>query len=223
MRPAAVGQRAHRPEHDVIGGKGVGREVQHQRGQRPGQRRHRNPAQDQGQASPAPARKRQHQRHARPRAGQRAKRHGHAQRRGAGLDGDHRPQRGRGRYPDDPRLGQRVAQQALQRRARQAQAGADHDAQNGARGPDLAHDQPQRALARDERAQTVGPARTGRPDQQRDDRQCRRQGAQQRKQQGKAGHRASSAASASRPSASATCGTAQVHSASGTARRRAVI
>src|SRR5699024_1676067 len=61
MHHRAVRKRTQHPEHDLIGGKGVGRQVQHQRGCRPGQRRNRDTRQDQHQRATARARQQQDQ------------------------------------------------------------------------------------------------------------------------------------------------------------------
>ena len=62
-------------------------------------------------------------------------------RRQAQMDRQHRAERRAARDADQARLGQRIAQIALQRRARQPERAADQRAQHGARQADLAEDQ----------------------------------------------------------------------------------
>jgi hypothetical protein len=83
-----------------------------------------------------------------------------AEREGGGqarVDRDDRAERGRARDADESGLGQRVAQVALHRRAREAEARAHHDGEKRAGQPDLAHDEGQEPVL----AQSAASARPG--------------------------------------------------------------
>ena len=66
----------------------------------------------------------------------------------AGIDHEHGPEGRRLRRAEHRRVGERIAQQALQPRAREAEDPADHESQQGARQADLPHHDARRALIR---------------------------------------------------------------------------
>ena len=143
LRQAAVGERAHHPEHHLDRGERVLRQVERERDRarwrwletaRPARISVTGPpcapasATTASMATAAPAS---------PPSGSASANAG-AQ---AQMDRQHRAQRRPARDADQARLGQRIAQIALQRRARQPERAAHQRAQNGARQADLPEDE----------------------------------------------------------------------------------
>ena len=221
MGEGPIRQRAHHPEHDFIGGKGVGRQVQHQRGERRGQRRQGDTCEDQHQRAALRPGQKQDQPDADARPGQGRYRQGQYEERGkAGLDGQNRAQGcGRG-HADQPRFGQRIAQIALHGRPRKPEADAHHHRQNGAGQADFAQHHGQRAIPpRQQRPKAFARPRLGRAGDQRQQEQRGHQQGQRQHQQRKPHLAASSAARAwASPSmADRTEGRPQTQSRSSTA------
>jgi hypothetical protein len=166
MGEAPVRQRAHQPEDDLERGEGAGREVEDERGQGARHGGHGDAGEDQGQGAAAPPGEDLQEADADHRASDAAERK--RQREGGrdpGVEGQHRPQGRGGRDSDQPRLGQRIAQEPLQRRAREAQRRAHHDAEDRARQAHLEDDDPARIGPRArERGPNLAHADLRRPD-----------------------------------------------------------
>lgn len=165
MREGAVRQRAHHPVNDLGGGKGLGERLRTSELAAPASAEIATPARISASAPPRGPARSQHQRRGNPRPRQRRQRQP-ARKPPQARSARPAPWRRRGGDADQPRLGQRVAQEALHRRARKPERRADQQAQNGARQPDLLHHLHNRpALARQQRAPRgfrQGQARRGR-------------------------------------------------------------
>ena len=141
MGEAAVGERAQHPEQDLERGVRARREVQRERGQRGGERVDRDAGEHDRQEVAAPAREPVQRREREQRAADGAERQ--QQRRGARdaeVEDEHGAERRAARGAEQPGLGERIAQQALQRGAAQAQRSADEQGEQRARQADLAQD-----------------------------------------------------------------------------------
>ncbi len=182
MGHRTVCKRSHHPEHNFIGRKGVGGQVQHQRRQRPGQRRNSDACKDQRQRRST--RPRQHQPQNNP--NHRPRQCGQRQSKGKTgrqprLNGQHRPQRGRAGHTNQPRIRQRVAQITLHCRPGQTKPTTDHQRQQRARQADFAHHKGKRSrIAPHQCPQTFKQPdirRTGRKgrNKQRPDQNCQNQ------------------------------------------------
>jgi hypothetical protein len=183
--------------------------------------RDRDPGEDQRERAAAEPGQRLYQQGRGEGTGKRHQRQGEREGRGEpGVEREHRAEGGRARDSEQARLGQRVAQVALQRRTGEAEARADQEREQRARQADFAHHERDRlALAGQERAQALARSEAGRAGQQaegeeREDREA------EAGEGGAMGHSAAAGrTTASVRTASATSGVPQVQSRSSTTMR----
>ena len=235
LRQAAVGERAHQPEHDFVGGVRVRRQVERQRGQRAGEAVDRHPGEDQRHRSGAAAGQRIERQRRDDRAGDAAERKREREDAGeAGIEDDDRAERRAAGDADDAGIGERIAQQPLQRRAGEAEAETDRRAKRGARQAQLFEHQRGQGVAAGEcvgerRAQIEGRVADAERDKRGGERQRGERGGQRpettrarrARAHGGASPRARRGRRGGEPTtASAISGPAQVHSRDGSETTR---
>ena len=170
---AAVLQRAEQPERDFQHHERIAGQVHHQRGRRARKARDRKARQNQNQQPGIAARDREQREH----RGEGRHDRRDRQRVGAHIgkaerDHQHRAEGRRLRRAEQRGRGQRIAQQALQRRAGQPEDRADRKPQNRARQADFAHDHLLHVAAAAEQRIDHGQRRQPhRPDPERDQHQ----------------------------------------------------